>query len=523
MSVKMDSLDAGFDAACMECASWALENGIWDGRPVSWVDAGDFKEDAIRKIAGLLLSQDQNGVDFHKMSANLAWMGASDETRFEIYDDIEELGLRPEGMLIQAGLGKSLHKFWKKHKVEILVGIAVVAVVTAIAIATISTGGAAAGVVAAAGSAALDDDNGVKKTDPRPPRIIPAKIETATEPMEMGSLVPPVLVPGKMTFVENGILLDGEFMSHQEVLQRARFEEFLNQPRLEDMPIRSNAIAQLDGSIFPSNHFPGTIQPPFREEKSLFQWMGEGIGHEVLDSGSGLEYAKIPRKETSHTFSTEGKRFSHCRIGGINGMDTSLAEAYDHAKYLGKMASDHSIDWVYNHTNGKGSDLAEIFAMNYVGYSPNTCNLLRETWIKFHEDNKDNPHAKYLFFCHSQGAIHTKNTLLSLPEEIRKRIIVIAIAPAAIIPKDLCYDSYNYACSKDVVPMGEAVFASILDPGLDGRSELLEHALDIRKELIIIDPHPSDKGMGHEFQNPIFKSVIDTHVTQYLNMGGEYE
>ena len=75
----------------------------------------------------------------------------------------------------------------------------------------------------------------------------------------------------------------------------------------------------------------------------------------------------------------------------------------------------------------------EILTMNYLGYSPHTAALLRKTFTDFHEANKDNPNAKYLQLCHSQGALHLRNALQGLPQEIRDRVIVLAIAPAAII------------------------------------------------------------------------------------------
>lgn len=525
MSIKVDDLKAECADTCMAYASWALENGIWDGRPVSLSEASHFKDEAIQRIAGMLFSHESNYADFHKMSANLAWIGANEQNRFEIYQDIAEIGLTPEGMIVHAGLGKSLKKFWKKHKVEILVGIAVVAVVTAIAIATISSGGAAAGVVAAAGGMALDDQSESKKGASRPNRPSSVKLDPPTNSFDMSSMMPPTAVPGKMTFVENGVMLDGQYLSYNDILQRARFEEFLNSARSEDMTVRPPALPPSVGDVFPHRFHPGTIQSSIKEEKSWFRWGCEGIGRDVLELDSGLEYAKAvsPHTETSQKFSTPGIRVSNCRIGGINGMNTSLAEAISHANYLNEIASNHSIDWVYNHSNGVAKDLAEIFTMNYAGYSPNTEKLLRETWIQFHEENKNNPNAKYLFFCFSQGTIHAKNTLLSLPEEIRKRIIIVAIAPAAIIPKDLCYDSFNYASKKDIVPLGEATFASIVGSGQDGRSELLQTALDHREQLIYLDPHPEATMLDHEFQSPTFADIIQTYVDDHISKNGEYK
>lgn len=40
--------------------------------------------------------------------------------------------------------------------------------------------------------------------------------------------------------------------------------------------------------------------------------------------------------------------------------------------------------------------------------------------------------------CHSQRAIHTCNALIDYPDELRKRIHVVAIAPAAYIYEETC-------------------------------------------------------------------------------------
>ena len=75
--------------------------------------------------------------------------------------------------------------------------------------------------------------------------------------------------------------------------------------------------------------------------------------------------------------------------------------------------------------------------------------------MRFHEEHRDDLDAKYLQLCHSQGAIHVKNALLESAKEIQNRVIVVAISPACDYFKSLCFDSFNYASNRDVIPLGE--------------------------------------------------------------------
>ena len=154
--------------------------------------------------------------------------------------------------------------------------------------------------------------------------------------------------------------------------------------------------------------------------------------------------------------------------------------------------------------------------MNYLGFSPNTAHDLQETWTKFHEDNLDRPDAKYLHFCHSQGAIHTKNALRNSPQEVRDRVTVVAIAPATVIPRELCNESYNYASKSDVVHFGELIVPGFFDTSETGVSKPMEMILEHRDQLILLDPHPDATGIDHGFQSPTFEDPIENHILQHI-------
>ena len=161
--------------------------------------------------------------------------------------------------------------------------------------------------------------------------------------------------------------------------------------------------------------------------------------------------------------------------------------------------------------------------MNYGGVSLNTVDELIIKWSRFFAKHRDTPDMKLLHFCHSQGAIHSRNALMQLPLMVRNRIIVVAIAPAAIIPNGLCYRAFNYASKNDIVPYGELAYRGFFDPQECGISPVTQQALDWRNQLILLDPHPNEKGMGHDFQNPTFAEKIKNHIMEYLLVKGKYQ
>jgi len=210
-------------------------------------------------------------------------------------------------------------------------------------------------------------------------------------------------------------------------------------------------------------------------------------------------------------------------IGLIHGLGNFLPDAIDHAEYLSSLSGGRSIEAVYNKSNTPPVDVLEAGLVNIPGNSPNTANLLQENWVEFHQQNVDNPSLKYLQVCHSQGAIHVRNALASAPEEIRDRVVVVAIAPAAIIPKKLCYDSVNYACKTDIVPYAEVVASGVIDYAQSAGFKKTQEALEKQAQIIWVDPHPDSKGMGHGFQDPTYLEQIERHIEQYKIKNGEYE
>lgn len=314
-----------------------------------------------------------------------------------------------------------------------------------------------------------------------------------------------------------------------EIIGRGMMEPELLDPNspLDIFIKKENIDTSVDVSNQTVGNFVETMTNLFKtDQKSLRSLIPPSP---VQDSRHSLKLDRIelpfpatPKTEgpaKSGYFTVKGNTQTGTLITFINGMYNVFEEAEMNAKHLQKLcAFNPSIEGIYNHSNGRLIDLLEVFKLNYRGVSPITQNLLIQKWTEFYEQNRNNPDAKVLHFCHSQGAIHTKNALLHLPEEIRKRIIVVAIAPATVISRSLCADSFNYASKNDIVPSGEILSAywRACDIGETEVEEMLINSVNLQNELIWLPPHEKAEGFDHAFQSPTFVQLIGKHLEEYL-------
>lgn len=110
---------------------------------------------------------------------------------------------------------------------------------------------------------------------------------------------------------------------------------------------------------------------------------------------------------------------------------------------------------------------------------------------------------------------------MTLPKEIRDRVIVVAIAPAAIIPDGICFKSVNYACKGDPVPLGEMVFAGLLSSHETGSSLFEESVQRHHTKLILLDKIPGS-GSRHDLQQAAFREPMENHIKEYIGRNGIY-
>ena len=189
-------------------------------------------------------------------------------------------------------------------------------------------------------------------------------------------------------------------------------------------------------------------------------------------------------------------------IGFINGINNTQDQFLGSAGQLSQYAQGTKIYGIYNRTNSIPVDILEC-ALGHIGFHAPPVQFLKNKWN--HLIATHGPHAKFLEICHSGGADHLKNALLTSPESVRQRIIALAIAPSVIIPKWLCYKADNYISRRDFVThldvLGKIKYGS---------------------ELHILEPHPNANFWDHEFLSPTFDRPLKDHIRDYIdNYGGK--
>lgn len=190
-------------------------------------------------------------------------------------------------------------------------------------------------------------------------------------------------------------------------------------------------------------------------------------------------------------------------IGFINGMNNTFKQAYDSVSYISKLAGGSNVHAVYNATHGITTDLSECaMGLNYIATEP--VRQLHKMWNSFFD--KTSFQSKFLMICHSQGAIHLRNALLDYPENLRSRILVVAIAPASYIYQQTCAKVIHYRASeiRDIVPRFDQ-----------------EGANRSKGTIKTLKSHPEANFMDHDFISPTYKARLREHIDNYTYSKGQ--
>ena len=165
------------------------------------------------------------------------------------------------------------------------------------------------------------------------------------------------------------------------------------------------------------------------------------------------------------------------------------------------MASDHFVNFVYNNSHGFVVDLVRCFFELYFHMETKAVkNQLAEWHAHFNVSGADS----YIFHqCHSEGAIVTRNALERMPENLRRRIIVVAYAPGAYIDDELCYQATHYRSTRDIVPLFD--FAG---------------AIRCRDSTIVLQPHAQAPIFDHTINSPTYERARKIEVSKYIQVFG---
>lgn len=217
----------------------------------------------------------------------------------------------------------------------------------------------------------------------------------------------------------------------------------------------------------------------------------------ILCLWGSLEARPFRSRYSCEIFHLALPEIEHGEVGFVNGMNHKPPRAVRCGAFLSKWANDHRVYVVYNPTGGFWPDLHKCFVELYHFRVTEPVRKLHQKWDLFF--NRCKQDEKFLQFCHSQGTIQVRNALLCYPPHLRKRIIVVAIAPAAYISEDLCASVYHYASRRDIVP------------SIDHRGRAR-----CKETLVTLTPHRRAAFFDHHFLSPTYQDVIHFHLTDYV-------
>lgn len=233
-----------------------------------------------------------------------------------------------------------------------------------------------------------------------------------------------------------------------------------------------------------------------------------GVNRTVRDVNAISAYLANHNLTPSGSFQIGSFDLSRGAIGFINGIDNKHSESIASAQRLSQYASGAKVYGIYNATNNWSGNraMAPIIdvlecGMGHMGIHTPPVQLLKNQWNHFIATH--GPGEKFLQISHSGGAIHVYNALKSSPTSVQQRIISLAIAPAVIIPKRLCFESYNYISRRDIV--------THLD---------IKGKIKYGNELQVLEPHPDASFWDHEFSSPTFVWPIENHIKDYIKTYG---
>ena len=188
----------------------------------------------------------------------------------------------------------------------------------------------------------------------------------------------------------------------------------------------------------------------------------------------------------------------------INGIWNRYGGARESAIYISDLCGGYNVHGVYGAVQFPpgGELLSGLLALAYIdtGRMKPLCAL----WDAHF---KNHPDGYILHICHSRGAIDTRNALLIYPEELRKRIIVVAIAPAGYIYSETCARVTHYRADS---PLSDPV------PYIDGIGAMRE-----RHTIVNLPPHPDSGWLAHGVTNILYRDYIEYEFAQFNEKRGK--
>ena len=134
-------------------------------------------------------------------------------------------------------------------------------------------------------------------------------------------------------------------------------------------------------------------------------------------------------------------------VGFLNGVGNGYNDCLESSTHLGILLN-HNVMITHSGTFGPFYDYERYLCARF-GFTCEITTKIHESWNRYFDKNPDG----YIFWvCHSRGAVDTANALATFSEELRQRIVVVAVAPGGLIDPNLCHSVVHLIASEDLVP-----------------------------------------------------------------------
>jgi len=107
-----------------------------------------------------------------------------------------------------------------------------------------------------------------------------------------------------------------------------------------------------------------------------------------------------------------------------------------------------------------------------------------------------------MYKVESRGNIDLRLALFTFDKELRKRIYVVGIAPAAYIDPDTCGGVRHYRSSRDFVTEIDTIGAR-----------------KYAQTIYTLNPHPNANNHDHDLRSPTYRESIRGNIEKYLERG----
>jgi RHS repeat-associated protein len=190
----------------------------------------------------------------------------------------------------------------------------------------------------------------------------------------------------------------------------------------------------------------------------------------------------------------------------VNGIGNSKQDSMAAAKMYSDMAGGREVLGVHNASYGLFADVIES-ALGLFGVMTTPSKLVKENWDECWANNN----RRVLHLGHSQGMIHTRNTIPSYDEELRHRINVIAVAPAAHLQENDFAKAVHYESTRDFVPMFDKVLKI---------ASLDFAAIENRAPVVMLLPHQDAPLFDHFNDSPTYGFPVRGNIETFFEIIG---